>query len=954
MKNHTKNQGLASAFGAAAMLVALLVGVPIALWAMSGSPIPSSLPSISEILNGLTRGPISDAAIVEAIAIVGWLAWVAIAGSIVLEIGAWIGGRTAPRLAFAGPIQPAVRRLIATAALLLSSPTFSSAAIAATPIPVVLVEHPLPAPVATAMARSVVVMDTTSAVVSTTAPKVHVVQRRDTLWGLAETHLGDPLRWTEVFDLNQGQPQPEGRSLQDPNLIVVGWTLQFPDDAVGLDAAPPPVDEEPADHDEASSEVPEPPQPTDTSGPAPTMPIAPSTTPTTTAPIATSPPATTSPTLEPATPNNPDVAPVQTERGSDRTLIELVGGGLLAASLVIAIDRLRRVRTRQRKRSATKPLSDQLQATELKLRHGADLEGATRLDLSLRALASGLQQRDADNATIIAVRLDAGDLEVLLDKPTDLALEGFESTGDSRGWRLRSGVDDAELRRLANSATAPLPSLVTIGLADGDPLLIDIETAGVLTIGGPEDQSLPYLRRIATELATSTWTDHLDLVTVGEPLGDISGSQRVRHFATADEAVRHIELIAQSTGDQLDSAGHTSTVRARIADDHGDGWIPTILISSEPLGDSHMTMLTETIRPGRGVGAVLPGPIPITGWHALLDGHALHLLPHNLELVTVSLDADTASDIDQILTDLTVDQPSDAEVVELRESAADDLMSIFDDSTIEMDVTLHETAPVQEAPAEVEFRVLGSVDVIGIAPITRRKSMEIATYLALHAPDGVTDDRIKMVFWPDEVPVQRTFNTTMSMTRSALGSDSDGELFLPHFATSGQRFRLTDKVTTDIARFMERAEFAKRQPSSEARPLLEEALRMVRGQPFDVGRGYEWAFAEGFVARASIAVAEAAHRLATLALDEGDTSQAEWAANQGLLAAPGDEALYRDRMLAAKQAGNTPAIKLIMNELCEAVEANEPYDQLDPDTVALFESLTGKSARALNTGRNRN
>ncbi len=60
------------------------------------------------------------------------------------------------------------------------------------------------------------------------------------------------------------------------------------------------------------------------------------------------------------------------------------------------------------------------------------------------------------------------------------------------------------------------PSLVTIGTADGDPVLIDIETAGLLTIGGPTDMAHPYLRRIATELATSTWTDHLDLITVGE------------------------------------------------------------------------------------------------------------------------------------------------------------------------------------------------------------------------------------------------------------------------------------------------------------------------------------------------------------------------------------------------------------------------------------------------------
>ena len=121
---------------------------------------------------------------------------------------------------------------------------------------------------------------------------------------------------------------------------------------------------------------------------------------------------------------------------------------------------------------------------------------------------------------------------------------------------------------------------------------------------------------------------------------------------------------------------------------------------------------------------------------------------------------------------------------------------------------------------------------------------------------------------------------------------------------------------------------------------------MVRGQPFDVGRGYEWSFAEGFVTRAALAIAEAAHRLAQLALDAGDHAQAEWAATQGLLASPGDESLYRDRMLAAHHAGNTAAIKQIMSELCEVVEANEPYDQLHPETVTLFRSLLGAGTPA--------
>ena len=59
-------------------------------------------------------------------------------------------------------------------------------------------------------------------------------------------------------------------------------------------------------------------------------------------------------------------------------------------------------------------------------------------------------------------------------------------------------------------------------------------------------------------------------------------------------------------------------------------------------------------------------------------------------------------------------------------------------------------------------------------------------------------------------------------------------------------------------------------------------------------------------------------------------------------ASPGNEVLYRDRMLACHLGGNTSGIKTILNELCEVVEANEPYDSLHPETLALYQRLVGQ------------
>ena len=54
-----------------------------------------------------------------------------------------------------------------------------------------------------------------------------VVKPGDSLWLLAERHLGDALRWPDIFELNAGQLEGGG-TLRDPNLIHPGWRLRLP------------------------------------------------------------------------------------------------------------------------------------------------------------------------------------------------------------------------------------------------------------------------------------------------------------------------------------------------------------------------------------------------------------------------------------------------------------------------------------------------------------------------------------------------------------------------------------------------------------------------------------------------------------------------------------------------------------------------------------------------------
>ena len=54
------------------------------------------------------------------------------------------------------------------------------------------------------------------------------VKRGDSLWKLARIHLGSGARWQEIYDLNRGRPQADGRSLSNPNVIQIGWVLELP------------------------------------------------------------------------------------------------------------------------------------------------------------------------------------------------------------------------------------------------------------------------------------------------------------------------------------------------------------------------------------------------------------------------------------------------------------------------------------------------------------------------------------------------------------------------------------------------------------------------------------------------------------------------------------------------------------------------------------------------------
>jgi hypothetical protein len=987
----------ARALVAVATLAVLLVGVPFGLAVFVGWPLPHGLPSLSEVWSALGSQSISDEVLVKTVAVVCWLAWAQLMLCAGAELAAWKKGEAAHRVRFAGALQPVMAQLVMSAAVLFHSmartpapapPTLRAMpAVQLVSVPAVVPELPSHPADLELINKSVAAPDPRH------EPKSYVVKARDDLWSLAEAHLGDPYRWKELFALNQGRTQPDGRTLQRANLVRPGWILHFPDDATGLphaasSASPAPA---PAGPVVAASPAQNPAAPPETScapdlssaqfpsavAAEPVMEPTPHSSPST-APIVEPPPASslsTTPVVEPVPPSSPSTAPIvqpppssspstapvvdpvppnspsppspsapvgpaepstHEQRPGPVVPLGLAGAGLLAAGVVATLDRLRRVQQRRRPAGHTvRTPSAEVAPTELTLRRAATSSPAGRLDLALRAFAHCAAQRQGGNApSVEAVRIADDGVEILLTERLDAPGGPFSVVAGGQAWTL-APVDEKAAEPLAVQMVAPIPALVTVGRADDADVLVDLEAAGCTAITGEPDAAKALFRSIVLELATSTWSDCVDVVLVGIDAAAYETLERTTVVDSLADALPDLEGRAAATSDELANRGEVSTLAARLRHG-GDGWVPTVVLCANPSADedalAHLVGLAGD--GSRGLAVVALGDAPGAGRTVRIQSGLVEISPPGITVTATAPTPEEMADLEEILAVAT-----DQEGVELDGP----------EMTHEAPVATIHPAPRSgdDLPDhEVIVRLLGPVEVEGgRTSIDRRKAVELVAYLATHR-QGVDDARLKTVLWLDERAPQASFNTTVTRARSSLGLSADGTHHLPHLADSDRRYRLGPGVDTDAAVLERRLAVARKQPAAAAIETLIPAVELVRGMPFEgVRSGYEWAHADGLVARMEAVVADAAHLLAQLALEVRDPVRADWAARQGLLTSPANEVLFRDRMFAADMAGNPAGVEAVMDELCAVTEALEPYDSLHPETIALYERLSHRKRR---------
>ncbi len=919
----------------AVLLAGLLIGVPIVLIFGVGWPLPQGIPSGSDLVTAVKTGAVPHSAIWKSISVVVWVLWFLLLTGVGIEAWAHLRGRVAPRVVFLPSFIQRISAQIMGAALLI---TFS-------------LQHP-----GVAMADNQELLVPTEFKMDVEAADddllVHAAERHDSVRQLAEQYLGDSNRWTEVFMLDEGQAQLDGGSPSDTDQFQAEWELVVPDADLeqslvtvqsgdtlwGLAAQHLNDPERWVDIFDSNQDIIQDPEvilpgwqleiPALDSRPTPAAPPAqPVLQKVDTDIIETQPVpekvdsaalvsayATARPMVVASVPSESTDRP---SAPSKEAMFAVGGLGVFASSLGWVLARLRRTQ-RRRLPNGRMPVPPSTNAVQFdqQLQSAADPDAALFLDASLRIMSSRVDASAPPN--IIGVSLDSNEVSIHLNSPIE-APPGFHTGDDGMTWSLRRDVGLEQLLDEADGVPAPLPTLATVGKARGNEFLLNLEHMGALSLEGSSDAIAGLCSALAMQLASSHLADDLTVLCVGfgQELTVMERVEYVPDVASAIERIRHHQRENRAL-----LGSHSSAVGNRIGD-KDDFSHPMVTLVPHQLSQEDAPELLEAC--DSSVSVVAHG-LDDASWVGQFNQDGLLLQPIGLLLEA------------QRLPDAAI-----TAFAELASSAKDNEGVALTVPPIPRLIEVKRGASaVDPLDANIEIRVLGTVEVSGAAqPFTSRRALDLVAYLAFHS-EGADRDQLRAHIWPsDEPPSESTLANTVSRARKALGSNENGDLYLPRVSPEGI-YRLREGVGTDVSRFEALVSAARNDAGERGREQLQSALDLVRGTPFTGGAGDMFRWADfGLRTHIDCLVDTAAHELAERCLEVGDTDGARRAVLTSLQLVGVCEQCYRWRLMAA--AENPTEVRQIMAELVRLLkrESNQPEsdDLIGPDLLELYEQL---------------
>lgn len=951
-------------------LTVLVVGVPGALLYFIGSPLPHSFSM------AVLRQPITTDTFINVLAVVVWLAWAQFAACVLVETKAAISGIGMPsRVPASGPSQLLARQLIAALLLigagaasltpglaqlgnLHDQPHRGGPAVTAQQTPGQIQQHRQGAPAAQHQAGGAASTTVTpapgaaaGAQAAEAATKFYRIQppegrHHDSLWEIAERHLGDGRRYNEIYQLNKDRAQPDGSRLSKASLIRPGWIMEMPADARGGDLVEMPVAAPKAAPDVTHYAERGGVKDTTAEGAhaAHAVPALPAQTPTQTP---TQRPAE-NPVQQPVQqPTHAESAPVVNTPDAPATTVTagpqshgfghgfglpeaLIGAPLLAAGLLAALGRRRRTALWQSvtagafrtPRTPTGPEADAADA----LRIGADADTVAFLDRALRALSARLASDGGKLPTVYAAWLTDEALHLQLAWPEGQPPAPWQLGQDQTFWRL----DRAALPADADiAASAPYPGLAALGTLDGARLMLNLEAVpGIVSLTGARADREAVLASVAAELATNGWSDRMTVTLVGfaEDLTALAPA-RIRHLADVPEVIETMAAETAQRSGALRTAGQDNVLTGRTGSAQHTQRAPhLVLIATEPTEEEADQLAELAADSGRlGIGYLVASDrddLPGAAWALEVTPAGRLLAP----LLGLDLEAQLlpAAQYEAILGLFAAADPD-------REPSA----SV---PPFMVDLT-------DQGRPGVYARLLGPFELIGLDTPEAGRSLllhEALALLLLHR-EGVHPRVLASALWPRGV-TDDVRDALIDRLRDWLGTDPDGSSRMSYDATG--RLILSSTVVSDWDVLQTLHHAASEGPGANdpqtRRRLLSDALALARGSLLEdraPGR-YGWLAHEIVDAQHPVLVAEVALALAGLHLDAGKPKAAVAAVQTALAVTGSDERLWLALLHATHATGDPERLEAAAESLLVRNHSlNGAARGLPPRVEALLDEL---------------
>ncbi|WP_448812095.1 hypothetical protein [Agromyces bauzanensis] len=700
--------------GSLVVVLALVVGIPAALIAIAGNPLPMT----PEALDAFTRPDYGGQLLLGTILpIAAWIAWAGFTLPFLWSIPAAIrdarDGLQAREREQHGAFgfQRRTAGVLIGAIVMMGAST--TAAVAAPAEPAHAAPQSISQPAITETATPAPTSAPTAAAVETAATELEqrTIVPGDTLWDIAEQELGDGTRYPEIFDASAATVQPDGQQLTDPDLILPGWDVSIPGTSVAPAPVPAPtpapvpapapsgsgtIDTAPgaaAEHDTASEAA------ADIAAPAEQE------------AQASAEPTDTGLGFSNAAPEEANEADVDvtaevivddTEGADDWAVPAMTAGGIagiLAAGLLSALG-IRRALQRRRRRSGERIAmpARELADFEHELRTVETTHLMDEVDQALRYLAAWGATNDQTLPELYAVRLAPDAVSLFLDAPAELPPPFLMASEDGQAWTLPAGaLEGVTVEEFAS----PYPALVTIGRDAREGLiLIDLEHWGAVNVIGDPELTKAALTALALELGNTRWGDELQVTLVGvaPELATALRARHVRHLDSTDELLTYLRAQISDTRAALAGTPHSTPAEARRAGSD-EAWLPEIVILGQEVSPAVRAQLAEIVshRPRLGIAAVAAGRIADGATINLHSSQHATFSPAGVEFVPQLVDEDDLHRIVQLLD--TTDEPA------TRAEHAFDEAAVFDAIIAGQEVapaTVATPVDVESEPVDLE------------------------------------------------------------------------------------------------------------------------------------------------------------------------------------------------------------------------------------------------------------